>query len=107
MATKSSSSPSWTSTSSEAIVLSSEVSTTTTASPASSTTTSASETSVETKLAFGLRLSGETSAMSPSYSKSRGAESLRLLAKVIETWGEGSKLSHLVTVGLALVLLQT
>ena len=111
MATKSSSAPSGTSTSSEAVVLSSEVSTTsTTASPATSTTTAAAETSIKAKLAFGLRLGGECSAMSSSSSKSRGAESLRLLTKVIEAkgWGrKGSKLSHLVTLGLALVLLQT
>ena len=104
MATKSSSPPSGTSTSSEAIVLSSEVSTTT-ASPTTSATASAPET-IKSKLAFGLRLTGESSAMSST--KSWRAESLRLLTKVIETWGrKGSKLSHLVTVGLALVLLQT
>ena len=105
MATKSSSSPSGTSASSEAIVLASKVSTTTTASPSASTATPAAETSIETKLALGLRLTGESSAMSSA--KSGRAESLRLLAKVIETWGKGSKLSHLVTVGLALVLLET
>merc|ERR550532_75641 len=52
--------------------------------------------------------------MSSSSNKSRGAESLRLLTKVIEARArakgrgrKGSKLSHLVTLGLALVLLQT
>ena len=105
MAAKSSSSPARTSSASEAIiVLSSEISPTT-ASPAASATTSAAETSIEAKLALGLRLTGESSAMSSS--KSRRAECLRLLAKVIETWGKGSKLSHLVTVGLVLVLLET
>ena len=106
MATKSSSSPAGTTATSEAIiVLSSELSPTTASPAASTATTPAAETSIETKLALGLRLTGESTAMSSS--KARRAESLRLLTKVIETWGKGSKLSHLVTVGLTLVLLET
>ena len=105
MATKSSSSPAGTTATSEAIIVLSSKLSPTTASPAASTTTSAAETSIETKLALGLRLTGESTAMSSS--KARRAESLRLLTKVIETWGKGSKLSHLVTVGLTLVLLET
>ena len=105
MATKSSPSPTRTTAASEAIiVLSSEVSSTT-APPAASATTSATEASIETKLALWLWLTGESSAMSSA--KSGRAESLRLLAKVIETWGKGSKLTQRVTLGLTLVLLET